>query len=301
LITSPVVRAEVEAVRKLPAVAVEEAETWPVVLTEKTVRLGATTDRVPPTLRVLSMVEEARTKMPAVVEVGVRAVSAKIDCQAPDEPTPQAPAAVVTTDEPLSSRHLEAVRLFKVKESVMVTAPLNRELPTTPRVVVGTGVPIPTKLSLAFTTREPESRFKPVFKVVVAVAESGIWKMAVPESVTTLKMLPVRLLALTTSLITSPVVRAEVEAVRKFWAVTELLAETKPPSPILKTSVVLSKSWKRSLVPVPLLRRNTVSPVVVALAPPRSVIRNRSLPPLAMPKILAPTRKRPVSVSAAKA
>jgi hypothetical protein len=46
------------------------------------------------TLKVESKVEDARTKMPAVVEVGVKARPEKVDCQAPGEPAAVQPAPV---------------------------------------------------------------------------------------------------------------------------------------------------------------------------------------------------------------
>ena len=133
----------------------------------------------------------------------------------------QAEPAVVTTLEPFSSKHREAVRLFKVRSLVIVTAPLNREVPKTPKVVEAM-VPTPTELSLAFTTRVlfAVSAIKPVFRVVVAVAESGIWKMAVPVSSRTLKIFPVKAVALRTNLMKSPEVKLEDEAVRKLPLVT---------------------------------------------------------------------------------
>jgi hypothetical protein len=219
LMTSPEVKAEVEAVSQFPVVAVVEAVRTPALVIWNLVSVASAMEKVSVTLKVELMVEEALTKMPAVVEVGVKvawpekAFSKAPFC--PGAPVPQAAAAAVTFKEPSSSRHLEAVREFKVKVEVITAVPLSRVEPTTPKVVVGTSVPMPTRFSLALTTRVLASRLMPVFKVVVAVARSGIWKMAVPPSVRTLNMLPVRLAELTTSLMTSPVVRAEEEAVKK--------------------------------------------------------------------------------------
>jgi len=97
------------------------------------------------TRRVLSMVEEPETKMPAVVEVGVSVAAAKVEVQAPFCPAAaQAEPAEVTTLEPLSSRHLEAVRLFRVRSEVRVRVPFSLVVPSTDKVVDGAAVPMPT-------------------------------------------------------------------------------------------------------------------------------------------------------------
>ena len=74
-----------------------------------------------------------------------------------------------------------AVMVFKVKAPATVTAPLNLEMPSTPKVVVGRLVPIPTRFSLAFTTRvlSVVSTMRPDLKELVAVAESTIWNRVV--------------------------------------------------------------------------------------------------------------------------
>ena len=184
------------------------------------------TDSAPFTRKVESNVELALTNIPAVLDVGVNAF-VKRGSQAPDEPdtvhaapvTDRSPAELACTQDVAAEE-----RLSKVMAPVAVRAPFKRVVPTMPKVVVGDAVPIPTRFSLALTTRVLASRLRPVFRVVVAVGESGIWKIAVPPSVRTLKILPVRFPALTTSFTTSPVVRAEVEAVSQLAVVTEEVA-----------------------------------------------------------------------------
>src|SRR3989337_971195 len=93
--------------------------------------------------------------MEAAVLVGVMTL-VNSDCQAPGEP-PSAPQALpVPLSNPLVStfRHwVLRVMVFKVKAPATVTAPLNREVPRTPSVVLGAAVPMPTLDSLTFTTR----------------------------------------------------------------------------------------------------------------------------------------------------
>ncbi len=119
---------------------------------------GETADRAPVTRRVLSMVELALTNIPAVVEVGERAVSAKMDSQAPGAPEelpPQAPPDLERS--PVASVWTHSVpdpaRLSKVIAPVAVRAPFSLVAPNTPKVVVGEAVPIPTRFSLALTTK----------------------------------------------------------------------------------------------------------------------------------------------------
>src|SRR3989344_3199985 len=97
-------------------------------------------------LRLLSSVEEPVTKMPAAVLVGVMTLVTS-DCQAPGEPPPAPQALPVPLTNPLVStfRHwVLPVMVFKVKAPAMVAAPLNREVPRTPSVVLGAAVPMPT-------------------------------------------------------------------------------------------------------------------------------------------------------------
>ena len=96
--------------------------------------------------------EEPETRIEAEVLVGVKTLVVKVSHE-PGVPAEQAAEAVVTTPEPFSSRQRDTVRLFKVRSLVMVTAPLNLEVPSTPKVVVGRAVPMPTRFSLAFTTK----------------------------------------------------------------------------------------------------------------------------------------------------
>ena len=70
---SPEVRVVEEAVRRLLTVAVEEALIrLKVGSTVKKLAVALLTVKMLLTLKVESMVEEAKTKMPAVVEVGVK-------------------------------------------------------------------------------------------------------------------------------------------------------------------------------------------------------------------------------------
>src|SRR3989344_5531788 len=79
------------------------------------------------------------------------------DCQAPfcpGEPVPQALPVPLTNPLVSTFRHwVLPVMVFKVKAPATVTAPLNREVPRTPSVVLGAAVPMPTLDSLTFTTR----------------------------------------------------------------------------------------------------------------------------------------------------
>src|SRR3989344_7709920 len=94
--------------------------------------------------------------MEAAVLVGVMTL-VNSDCQAPAEPDSPPHALPVPLTNPLVSacRQLLAVPVivFKVSAPATVTAPLNREVPRTPSVVLGAAVPIPTRLSLTFTTK----------------------------------------------------------------------------------------------------------------------------------------------------
>jgi len=101
------------------------------------------------TLRVLSMVEEPETKMPAVVEVGVSvAWEGKAICQAPglpDPPPPQAPPDPATSPFVSTCRHwVEPVMVLMVRAPATVVAPFSLVVPSTERVVEGAAVPIPT-------------------------------------------------------------------------------------------------------------------------------------------------------------
>ena len=181
---SPEVRVVEEAVITLLTVAVEEAF--------KRLNEGSTVKKLPEavltvkmelTLNVLSMVEEAKTKIPAVVEVGVRVgCPEKAICQAPGEPAAVqvAPVTESRPEEEAWTHWVEAeARLSKVIAPVAVKAPFNLVAPATPRVVVGRFVPIPTRFSEALTIRVLLSMFKPPLKVEVAVAESTIWNRVV--------------------------------------------------------------------------------------------------------------------------
>jgi hypothetical protein len=173
---SPEVRLEDEAVSQLPVVTLEVAVRAPVLATENLVTEASATEKVSVTRSVLLMVEEALTKMPAVVEVGLKANPAKVDSHDPfwpAAPVAQAAAAEMTFKELSSSKHLEAVREFKVRVEVMTAVPFRRVLPKTPSVVVGEAVPIPTLFSLALTTRVSVSKTEDQVKVEEAVPDKA--------------------------------------------------------------------------------------------------------------------------------
>ena len=111
-------------------------------------------ENAPLTRRVLSKVELALTKIPAVVEVGVKALVNRVS-QAPDDPATVHAAPVTESRPALEACTQDAAaeeRLSKVIAPVAVSVPFNLEAPTTPKVVVGKDVPIPTLDSLVFTT-----------------------------------------------------------------------------------------------------------------------------------------------------
>src|SRR3989344_3334399 len=109
--------------------------------------------------------------MPALVLVGDNAAPPKMDCHAPFCPE-AAHATLVPETSPLVSacRQLLAVpvMVLRVRAPATVMAPLNLEVPNTPRVVVGRAVPIPTLPSLVFTTKE---LFVPIVVVLVMIVE----------------------------------------------------------------------------------------------------------------------------------
>jgi hypothetical protein len=96
---------------------------WPVEVAELLIR------------KVESKVDEARTKMPADVEVGVKVSEANpADSQEPGAPDPPPqPEQESTVRAPLT-----------VRAPPTVTAPLKREVPKTENVVEAEAVPIPT-------------------------------------------------------------------------------------------------------------------------------------------------------------
>src|SRR3989344_3574304 len=110
----------------------------------------------PETLRLLSMVEEPVTKMPAAGLVGLRVLAMPgFSCQAPFWPEgPQARPVPLTKPLVSTFKHWVLPRIeLRVKSPVIVAAPLNLEVPRTPKVVEGAAVPMPTLLSLTFTIR----------------------------------------------------------------------------------------------------------------------------------------------------
>ena len=120
--------------------------------------------KFPLTLRVWLKVEDAKTKIPAVVEVGVSVgCPGKAMCQAPGEPA-LVQEEPVTDKSPAEEAWIQLVdpeeRLSKVTAPVAVRAPLRRVDPKTPRVVVGKAVPMPTLFSLALMTKVLDSASK---------------------------------------------------------------------------------------------------------------------------------------------
>lgn len=93
--------------------------------------------------------------------------------QAPGEPAlPPQPLPVPETRPLVSAcRHwVEPVMVLRVKPPATVTAPLNLEMPNTPKVVLGTAVPMPTLFSLALTMKVVAStRSPPLIMVEVEV------------------------------------------------------------------------------------------------------------------------------------
>ena len=87
-------------------------------------------------------------------------------------------AKPVPETRPLVSvcRQLLAVPVmeFKVNPPVMVVAPLIRASPKTPKVVEGVAIPIPTRPSLALTTRVEVSTIKEWAMVEEAVVERTV-------------------------------------------------------------------------------------------------------------------------------
>ena len=93
--------------------------------------------KAPFTLRVESNVEEALTKIPAEVEVGVRALVNRVS-QAPGEPVTVHPAPVTESRPALEAWTQEVAdeeRLSRVMAPVAERAPFSRVAPTTPKVV----------------------------------------------------------------------------------------------------------------------------------------------------------------------
>ena len=97
----------------------------------------AAAEKAPPTLKVELMVDDAFTKMPAVVEVGVRARPAKVDSKGElPEPVPQAEPLPETMPSVSAWRHWveptmpetlkepDVVRVATVMELLVMTVPL---------------------------------------------------------------------------------------------------------------------------------------------------------------------------------
>ena len=133
------------------------------------------------TLRV-AMVEEAFTKIPETVEVGVK-VLGKARCQDPGAPSPPKSSLpqVMFPDESASSA-VQLLNVFTVSAPATVTAPFNLVVPKTPSVVEGAAVPMPTRPSLALTTRVAVSMTKEWAIVEEAVVDRT-FKMSVAVEV----------------------------------------------------------------------------------------------------------------------
>ena len=135
--------------------------------------------------RSVEIVEEAFTKMPETVEVGVK-VLGKARCQLPGAPAPPRSSVpqVMLPDESASSA-VQLLKVLRVSAPATVTAPFKRVVPRTPSVVEGLAVPMPTRPSLALTTR-------------VAVSITREWAMVEEAEVErTLKMSVAVLVAFT--------------------------------------------------------------------------------------------------------
>ena len=155
-----------EAVRRLALVAVEEAvRVEEAGLTVRKAEPAELTERVLLTRSVESMVEEAKTNIPAVLEVGVKVLCPeKAICQAPGLPPAVQPEPVVESrpaEEACTQEVAAELKLSKVTAPVIEAVPFSLVVPKTPRVVVGRLVPIPTRFSEALTTRVLRSTIKP--------------------------------------------------------------------------------------------------------------------------------------------
>ena len=126
---------------------------------------------------------------------------AKATCQEPfwpGAPVPQAAAAPLINPLVSTFKHwVEPVMVLMVRAPAIVVAPLNLEVPRTAKVVLGTAVPMPTRFSLALTTRvvvsttnpsesveeaEPTAEKAPVTRRVESIVEEArIYMPAVDE------------------------------------------------------------------------------------------------------------------------
>jgi hypothetical protein len=146
-----ILRVEVEVTAPVPPETKSSPEDRPVVMRE------------PLILSCPSKVELALTKMPAVLEVGVRALVNSVS-QAPGDPDPPPQPVQLST----------MIAPFTVRVPPTVTAPLNLLVPRTPKVVEAFVAPIMTSFSLALTTKVLVSKTPLSEKVEVAwVMESS--------------------------------------------------------------------------------------------------------------------------------
>ena len=143
--TARVVRSNVEVELRLLLKFVVNADQVVVALRAVFQALSKPVPESAPLTRSVSLkVEEAFTKIPAVVDVGVKVGwPAKAIWKAPLKPAPSSLPQERTPVE-LVSMVLQETRLSKVRAPVAVSAPVSLVLPTTPKVVVGTAVPMPT-------------------------------------------------------------------------------------------------------------------------------------------------------------
>jgi hypothetical protein len=152
-----------------PLAKVEEALLWN---TEATVRVSireVVALSPPLTVSPEAKVEEALTRIPAAVFVGDR-VLREMACQAPF--CPRVLASVPQDRRPVELESIvsQDTRLSRVTAPEANRVPMSRELPSTPRVVEGAAVPIPTRFSLALTTRVVRSAMNPpLISVLVEV------------------------------------------------------------------------------------------------------------------------------------
>jgi CBS domain-containing protein len=132
-----------------PEANVEEALLWKVVPRVRVSTREVVALSPPLTVNPEANVEEAETRMPAAVLVGVRVLWPSMAiCQAPGAPPPPAQAAPVPDNSPalLTCTHWVAAdtRLSKVTAPEANRVPMSLELPTTPSVVEGEAVLMPT-------------------------------------------------------------------------------------------------------------------------------------------------------------
>src|SRR3989344_4515301 len=139
----------------------------------------------------------------------------------------------VGVETPMPTRPLMSANLITPALPLPAAPGLKTRLPPLPADPPLPPLPAVRVMSPPLPPEPPEIPLPPlpVVRVVVAVAEDGIWNMAVPASVRTLKTLPVNDPP-GTSLMKSPAVMVEDEAVSQFSVVTVEEAVISPVSRI---------------------------------------------------------------------